>query len=240
MRVHGLTVGRNEAGRYLERALTNNVAALDTLTFFDDQSDDDTFDIAKGIATHTIRRTDDTPAFLEHEGRFRQDAYYQMCLHVDPAPGDWIISIDCDEFLCTTNGDDPRPVMLDAITRAGKVNAVQVPIPECFGYDTDGTPMVRTDGWWGKVIGTRLFRWLPGGEFADKPMGSGSEPTYATKPPFGSAGNLRIMHLGYADPTDVQKKYARYNAMAHGHNDKHIQSIIQRPTLERWSGTWRV
>lgn len=242
MRVHALTVGRNEQDRYLHDALRINKDATDTFSFYDDQSDDDTLDIAMSIVGSCYRRDDGTPSFLEHEGRFRQDAYNWLERHVTPEPGDWIISVDCDEIICTTDGSRPWDAIRAAINTAPPTaTAIMVPIPECFGVDMDtGKPLLRTDGWWGKIRGTRLFKWQPGGEFADKPMGSGSEPSYAIKGPFGDAGPLRIMHLGYARSEDVQAKYRRYNAMAHGHSDKHIQSIIATPTLQVWEGDWYV
>lgn len=237
MRVHGLTVGRNEQDRYIYTALQTNKDAVDTFSFYDDQSTDETASIASSILGSAYIRDEGRPSFLKHEGQFRQDAYDWLERRVKPEPGDWILSIDCDEIICTTDGTRSWDAIRAAIRNAGGANAILVPIPECFGIDPDdGWPLVRTDGWWGKVRGTRLFRWQPNGKFSDKAMGSGSEPTYATRPPFGDPGPLRIMHLGYARQEDVRAKYERYNAMDHGHNDRHIQSIIQTPTLQRWEG----
>lgn len=237
MRLLALTVGRNEADRYLPQMLERTSTVVDAHFFLDDQSTDNTVD----VATHwceTMVRPDGIPSFLEHEGQFRQFAYDRFVDRLNPEDGDWVLAIDCDEILVSDIGDhgaDIRAGLNRAIALAGRMNAIVMPVPECFGFDDDGTPLCRTDGFWGGIKGTRLYRWQPGGKFADKRMGSGSEPTYATQPPRSSNnGGVSIMHLGYADPADVQAKYARYNDTEHGHNDKHIQSIIAKPTLDRW------
>jgi hypothetical protein len=237
MRLLALTVGRNEADRYLAQMLEHTASVVDAHFFMDDQSTDTTLD----FATHwceTMVRPDGIPSFLEHEGRFRQFAYEQFEQRLNPEHGDWVLAIDCDEILVSDIGDhgaDIRAGLNRAIALARNMNAIVMPVPECFGFDDDGTPLCRTDGFWGGIRGTRLFRWQPDGTFRDKPMGSGSEPTYATRPPRSEDScGVSIMHFGYAIPADVKAKYARYNATQHGHNDKHIQSIPARPTLRRW------
>lgn len=237
MRLHALTVGRNEVDRYFPVMLARTAPIVDDWFFMDDQSTDDTPHLAAGWC-ETMTRPDGVPSFLEHEGQFRQFAYDRFEERMNPEPGDWVLAIDCDELLVSAAGDEPADIRagLDrAIRLAGDNNAIVMPVPECFGFDDDGTPLCRTDGFWGGIRGTRLYRWQPGGRFSDKPMGSGSEPSYAIQAPRSedNAG-VSIMHFGYADPADVQAKYQRYNATQHGHNDKHIQSIITPPVLRRW------
>lgn len=238
MRLHALTVGRNEADRYLRTMLAHTTQIVDTHFFMDDRSDDNTAELAAEFCTVVEQRHPEVESFLEHEGKFRQYAYECFVASIQPDLGDWVLAIDCDELLVSDLGDDPgtvRAKLDEAIIRAGSKNAIIMPVPECFGFDDDGTPLCRTDGFWGGIRGTRLYRWQPGGTFAMKRMGSGSEPTYATKPPHSTDNaGVHIMHFGYADPADVQAKYARYNATDHGHNDRHVQSIITRPSLKRW------
>ena len=72
-------------------------------------------------------------------------------------------------------------------------------------------------------------------------MGCGSEPTYVgsgrhTKAPDG----LFLMHYGYARKADQKAKHERYTSLAeHGHADKHVQSIVTRPSLRRWDGPYK-
>jgi hypothetical protein len=234
-RLLALTVGRNEADRYLSRMLEQTAAVVDAHFFLDDQSSDSTIDVASRWC-RTVVRPRGVPSFLEHEGQFRQFAYDRFVEFLNPSVGDWVLAIDCDEMLVSdVDPHEIRAGLDQAIALAGQMNAIVMPVLECFGFDNDGTPLCRTDGYWGGIKGTRLYRWQPGGVFANKRMGSGSEPTYAVRPPQSTNNNgVSIMHFGYADPADVQAKYARYNGTEHGHNDRHIQSIIAKPTLERW------
>lgn len=216
--------------------LTRTVGAgiFDGHFFYDDRSDDATLEVAIGHGCTVVQRPDDVPAFLEHEGRFRQAAWEAFERAMKPEPGDWVFSIDCDELLLE-NGAEPS--IREQCEAARGHSALLVTIPECFGFDADGWPLVRTDGYWGTIRGTRLFSYRRGGRFADKAMGSGSEPGYA------SAGHRRrlegvwLLHVGYARPEDRKAKHARYSVLS-GHADSHVESIVREPTLKRWDGPW--
>jgi hypothetical protein len=96
---------------------------------------------------------------------------------------------------------------------------------------------VRTDGLWDTIAGPRLFAWYPGGRFADKAMGSGSEPGYVGRGNYVRAEGLWLLHYGYARVDDQKAKYARYSGLAaHGHADAHVQSIVARSVLRDWEG----
>jgi hypothetical protein len=75
-----------------------------------------------------------------------------------------------------------------------------------------------------------------GGQFADRVMASGSEPTYVPRAPHVSLQNVWLLHYGYARPEDVAAKYERYTARPGGHSDTHIQSIVAEPQLVPWDG----
>lgn len=234
---------KNEAGRYLSSALENltSIIESDKILVFDDCSDDDTVELALGADVDVCIRGENDASFLEHEGRFRGAMWACFEYEMSPSPGDWVLAIDADECLVTTSpGHDIHDALLSAVRRAADrgCTSVRLPVPEVFGYDHDGTPMVRTDGFWGKIAGTRLFAYQPGGVFRNKAMASGSEPAYVqagriSEETFG----LALMHFGYAQVADQIAKHARYTALLdHGHSDKHVQSIIATKTLERWRG----
>lgn len=235
-RVLCLTVGRNEADRYLAQMLENAAPVADAHFFYDDQSTDGTVRIAGEWCT-TITRPSSVPPFIENEGAFRQAAWDAFNETLNPRTGDWVLSIDCDEFLIASH--DPHVAVRTAIDLAidnGNV-AVKIPVPEVFRVD-DQAVYVRTDGFWGTIIGTRLFEWRPAGTFRDKKMGSGSEPTYVANGTHLTQDVVKLMHFGYADPADQKTKHERYtNLTDHGHADKHVQSIITEPTLVRWDGS---
>lgn len=233
-RVLGLTVGRNEAGRYLTPMLEHCCRSFDEHLFYDDRSDDDTPAIAESYGC-TVRQRSSGPSFLEHEGQFRHGALRTLEQEFVPENGDWILSIDCDEMLVADT--DPSLALRLAIGRSYGCDGIIMPIPEVFGWDDDGTPLVRTDGFWSTIAGPRFYRWRPEGRFAGKAMGCGSEPTYVSR---GKLSRVQhgayLMHFGYARAEDRKAKYARYMNISHGHADQHVRSIIQRPILERWTG----
>lgn len=164
-----------------------------------------------------------------------------------PSPDDWVCAIDADEFLVADHGVRDTVELAMARADAAGSLAVMLPVPEVFDAehmdenDLYTRPLVRTDGFWGTIAGTRLFRYQPGGTFRNKEMGSGAEPSYVVN----SAGRaprqpgLSLLHLGYMDWRDRATKYKRYtDLLDHGHSNSHIQSIITPPTLEPWTGPW--
>lgn len=239
-KLFGLTVARNEASRYLASMLANAADVVDEHFFYDDQSTDDTLKIAYDAGCYVSSRVEG-PSFLEHEGKFRQgawDTFEQLML---PKVGDWVLSWDADEFLVHTGTNCCTRCAVDQaieIAEVQRAKSIVLPIPEVFGWDKDGTPLVRTDGYWGGIAGTRLFRYEQGGKFADKAMGSGSEPSYIQGAPMSpTTYGVYLMHMGYARVEDQVSKHQRYTSLlAHGHADSHVQSIVQEKTLKRWEG----
>jgi glycosyltransferase involved in cell wall biosynthesis len=236
MKLFSLTVVKNEADRYLDAMLQATCSVVDEMFVFDDQSSDDTVAIAMDYATYVCERIG--PSFLENEGRFRQSAWSNFEDCCAPVDGDWVLVIDADEILVA--GGNVRDEVDRAIKIAESIGAksVRLPVPEVFGLDVDGTPLVRTDGWWGTIAGTRLFRYQSGGVYRDKAMGSGGEPVYVPESRISEdSGTLSLMHFGYCDKADQVAKHERYTSLLdHGHADSHVASIVQPPTLQRWTG----
>ena len=115
----------------------------------------------------------------------------------------------------------------------------ETPFPEIFAI----APLsYRVDGLWNTIAGPRLFKYMPGAEWSGKPMGSGSEPTYVAKGKVldratNLFGDLYMLHFGYANTSEHAAKHRRYTELYdHGHNNKHIQSIITKPILLEWKG----
>lgn len=218
-----LTVGRNEEGRYLRDMLANTRAFVDTHFFYDDQSADQTPIIAEKMGCTVVRRPDDVPAFMEHEGRFRAAAWRAFEAAIDPRAGDWVLVVDTDEFFYA-----PRPIgTLVVDDPATDPTAVMVPFAEVFGWGADG-PLRRIDGLWGSVCGPRLFPYRPNNHFDDtKSMGSASNPSYVNVGRSTRVTDVGMVHFGYAREEDQAAKYARYASLAnHGHDPSHIHSIL--------------
>lgn len=240
MRIHGIMVTKNEADRYLEPCLEWASQFLDTIFIYDDRSTDSTRLIAEAYGAVLYQREEELPSFLEHEGQFRYNAWLKFQELVDPHILDWCFSFDADEFMVSKDHKDIRLSLETAIKSAELQNKVSVLLdfPEIFKIE-NGDLFYRTDGLWGTIKGTRLFKYKPGGTFTNKAMGCGSEPTYVS---YGTISvdnqGLNVLHLGYAKEEDQQIKYNRYSSlMDHGHNDKHIQSILTPSTLKKWEGS---
>ena len=107
--------------------------------------------------------------------------------------GDVVLAIDADEIVALTAHTDGRSALLWNINNAPKADGFRVKIYESFGVDDDGTPLVRTDGWWGDISGVRLAKWREGSFKGGG--GSGSVPHC---PAIEPAVAFSIVHLGYS------------------------------------------
>jgi Glycosyl transferase family 2 len=236
-KIYGILVMRNEASRYLEKCLQWMSPLFDGLFVYDDKSSDDSVEIARSFTDHVVVRKD-SPSFLEHEGMFRMESWRSFLSEMSPEFGDWVLSFDADEFLVSINETTEASLRYSVEgAKKKKCFSVMVDIPEIFKVE-GSKHWRRTDGFWGQIRGTRLFEIKDRAEWTMKPMGCGSEPTYVShSKPFPNIYDLNLMHYGYAQPKDVKAKYDRYSKLlVHGHNDSHIASIIESPTLEVWRG----
>lgn len=231
MRIITTMVVKNEADRYLGACLVWAKTFSDEIAVYDDQSTDDTVDVCINLGALTAVRPNDVPSFLEHEGRFREEAWRWMESATEPQVGDWILSLDADELLVDQRGE-LRGIQ-DDIQAAASFNAdvIAYNIPEIFA-GAGGTLYRRVDGYWGSITGARLAAWRPGAKFADRQMASGSLPVGG--PQFLSS-DANILHLGYLDAQDRRAKHDRYIALP-GHSSEHVESILAPGMLEAWDG----
>lgn len=238
---------KNETGRFLDACLTHAMGFVDGLAVYDDRSDDDSAAVAKSHGAQVQVRPESVPSFLEHEGQFRQGAWEHFENTLHPESGDVCLALDADEFLVADVSNIADTICgVAAQAAAVGVPAITLRVPEVFDAKLDEQsglfvkPSVRIDGFWGGIVGTRLFMYQPNGVFQNKPMGCGAEPTYVTARNWVYPGTgLHLMHLGYALPEDRVIKYVRYTSLAnHGHAGSHVESIVQSPVLSEWAGPW--
>ena len=219
-------VVRNEADRYLDACLTHAKTISDEIFVWDDCSTDDTVDVARSHGAFVGNRHWNRPSFIENESEFRADGWIVMKTVLSLKEGDWVLTIDADEFLV---GD-----VHEAIESAVEVGyqTLRVSIPEMFLLD----PLSRrTDGFWGKIDGFRLTQYVPGDQRFRSGMGCGTLPAYANRG-FHSP-KIQLLHVGYASVEDRREKYERYSQISdNGHNARHIQSIMAPPSLVLWDG----
>lgn len=224
--IYGLMVVRNEASRYLQAALAHAASYLDRIIIFDDQSDDETREIASEFGDVVIR-PDHISSFVENESEFRQHAWSIFEDNCSPTLDDWILAIDADEFLIA---DNPRESLFHYSQTASL--GVSLRIPELWSIDP---PLVRVDGYWDRNSSPRYFRYMPGGTFAGRRMGSAAFPTYVRHDLI--AEDVEILHVGYLNEDDRVVKYNRYTSISEGHSSTHIESIIKIPTYSSYDKT---
>lgn len=225
MRLFANMCVRNEAHRYLDCCLSLIKNHVDAIFVYDDQSTDETVEVAERYASVVVR-PDGVPSFIASEGSFRQAGWQSMIEVLHPSPGDWILCVDADELI-------PFPGQIrETIQRARTCRAVNVPIVEMFSVDPFAE---RIDGFWGDINGTRLAEYREGLQtFRFPGMGSGVFPQYAYTGGVLSHKNcpLRIYHFGYANEADRIEKYVRYTSKEqNGHASSHVQSIVRTPVL---------
>jgi hypothetical protein len=220
-RLIGHMVTFNELDRWLQLTIPALLEICDRVVVHDDDSTDGTIPYlhSQGVTVT------DTPAvrFDADESRFRAAAWQSMEFAACPREGDTILCLDADEILV----GDPRDLDLSAQPYA-------LPVDEVFSFDSDGTPLIRTDGYWGDIRATRITPWRPDGQFESRPDAGGSIPTAWARAAV-PVEQPRILHLGYARPEDRVRKYQRHS-QKDGHNPHHVASILGTPTLKRWDG----
>lgn len=246
MRIFGLMVTKNEEKRYLDSAVWNSIFYLDGLFVFDDHSTDNTRKIAGDRGAAVVECPEGVPAFLEHEGAFRQASLESLEQTFHLQDGDWILGLDADEFMVANHVVGVRGCLEASIEVAENIGAWSILLPrfEVWKITSEGDLRIRVDGQWGGMICSRLFKWKSGGQIQQKAMGCGNEPTYINSLPRVNAMDFAMLHFGYVDKFDAQEKYDRYTRLLdHGHDNAHIQSILKEPTLQSWTGfypeVWR-
>ncbi len=234
MRLIAHLVVRDEADRYLWDCLQWLTGFADTVTVFDDRSDDGTADIARRWGCHVDIRPPDAASFMENESAFREAGWHAMEAAAKPVNDDWIIALDADEFLVAIG--DERETVLNNIDRADieGLDGLVLPVAEIFGWDSLRLlPLQRTDAAWGTITACRMVRWRPDGTFKNRRQGGGSVPTYVHSR--GMTDSLHLAHVGYMDVEDRAAKHAHYSA-TRGHSQAHVQSILMPGRLQPWTG----
>lgn len=235
-RIFAVTVGRNEADRYLGQVLGWTRMFVDRHLYYDDGSVDISMDVA--VAHGCNAMGSEGNRFLDDESEVREDAWRWVDKLFGPRPGDWILALDADEFLVVGDGSGTEREVLERIIldaeREG-YTSISFPVREMFDWtEDDDKPMYRVDGFWGSISANRLAKWTGRLDFKPVELGGGSLPAGYDTP--WTTVALNILHFGYARQEDREMKARRYAARPGVHNPAHIDSILRPPTLKTWDG----
>lgn len=218
-------VGYNEADRFLPEVLDRLNQTVDLIVFTDDCSTDTTLDIARDYGAKVIQTPENL--FPKDESKLRTFAWKHLERYA--SPGDWILSIDCDEKFFPTK-------LLPQLLAQDKYDVLGVVF-----YHMWNRTHYRVDKAWRPNVSQRLYRFREGGTFRNRRLACGSEPTYVMRSiqqrKFYPNTGLRMQHLGYMRDEDKQAKFERYMKLDKGdfHALNHIKSIVDKqPRLIEW------
>ena len=183
MRISVTIITKNEEvaiGRCLESA-----AWADEVIVLDSGSTDRTVKIAREMGANVVVK-EDWPGFGPQKNRA-----------LELATGDWILSLDADEWLTLEASDEIRSAVADN----APFDAYRLPRSSSFCGR-----FMRHSGWWPDYV-VRLFR-SGTARFSDDIV---HERTLVD----GAVGTLRnpLMHETYVDLEDMQKKFNRYSSL---------------------------
>lgn len=213
-----MTLLRNERGRFLDDWLVEATRAADEMVLLDNGSDDGTYEALVEQLPHAQLKRDGRD-FAADEPALRE-RLWEMARKV-ARPGDWVLSLDADEFL--TEG---LHAVRDELGRAAGGIAVRL-------CDMWSPTHFRVDGMWSPAGMPILF------EFRDEPWGH--PPARGLHRPRlpAYAGRLRwrnvpaqMRHRGWERDELRRAKHAYYMARSEGTNLDHARTIMDAPTLE--------
>ncbi|MBI3021893.1 MAG: glycosyltransferase family 2 protein [Candidatus Omnitrophica bacterium] len=173
---------RNEAGRI--RDCIQSVRWADEVLVIDDESTDDTVQIAESLGGRVLRRK------MDIEGRHRNWAHAQ-------AKHEWILSLDADERV--------TPALAEEI-RALVENGAAHPLYAIPRRNYIGTRWIRYGGWYPsaqlKLFQKSVFRWE---ETTVHPRAIGSGSCGQTR--------YDLLHFSYRDEQDFLQKVDRQTTL---------------------------
>jgi glycosyltransferase involved in cell wall biosynthesis len=169
----------------IARAL-RSVAFADEIVVVDSGSSDRTVDIARELGA-MVTVTSDWPGFGAQKNRA-----------LDLATGDWVLSLDADEWLTTATADEVRRAI-----GAGAAGPAAFRFPRRSSFCGR---FMRHSGWWPDYV-VRLFR-RSGARFSD-------DSVHERLLVEGNVGTLRepIMHETFVNLEDMLVKMNRYSTL---------------------------
>lgn len=218
-----MVVGPGEADRYLDQVLDRAYQWADHIHVALDPRAGEAEERIVSEYAYTYGRVNLT--WEEHEGKFRQEAWWQMEESVEPSENDYIFLIDADEIVHDY-------VVIRKAVREFPGQRLGFVFHEMWGPN-----VFRIDGHWSPYPAWILIPYQRDGYFKDRALACGREPTYASTIPVSGKPVGSILHYGYAREEDRRAKHDRYMRLDGGkyHNPNHLQSILQeKVSLQQW------
>jgi glycosyltransferase involved in cell wall biosynthesis len=210
---------RNEADRYLTIWLGHLLTFCDEVRLLDDDSDDDTCEIAESFGPEVKIRQNPGPAFFEHEA----DARNQLLAWTIEGRPDYVLSIDADEFVGDTEQlrfhlSQESAVFSLWMREVWKIEGEQVGL--------------RVDGQWGDRRCPLLWRApdrLQGSRWRipRRKLACGREPQ-TVRGQRGFDTGVGVYHFGWTRVGERESRAERYFEHDGGrfHANVHLQSIL--------------
>lgn len=209
MRLYSAILTRNEAGldRYLRRVLTRCAEFSDAVLVLDDNSTDDTAEIARQHGALVRTRQGDVPAWGA-ESSARQELWAFACEHATE-PDDWVLVCDSDMLF----EGAPRELI-----QSEAVNAWSVIL-----YDAWSETAYREDGFWQGHLHPRPWLyapnrvppgWVP--EWNARGLHTGHAPeNFPYSIGIAPLDRWFYIHLAYSTPYLRRIKHQQYMSKAH-------------------------
>ncbi|SFS71375.1 glycosyltransferase family 2 protein [Paenibacillus sp. BC26] len=222
-------VVRNEAGRYLRRALLHHREFIDAAVIIDDCSDDDTVAICQEmLAGIPVKIVINERSEFSNEIELRKRQWEETAA-TNP---EWILNLDADEIF-EANMRDFVPTL---------VNQHAIDTFAFRLYDMWSETHYREDSYWQAHLFYRPFlvRYRPEAiyRWKETPQHCGRFPLTVLDFPF-AAHEARLMHFGWATPEDRQHKYDRYMRLdldaKYGWKAQYDSILDPAPLLKAWS-----
>ncbi|MEF3312922.1 glycosyltransferase [Paenibacillus sp. GYB004] len=221
---------RNEAGRYLRRALESHLDYIDEAVIIDDGSTDDTVDVCRevlsGIPLHLV--SNERSSF-HHEVTLRKQQWAETAGR-NP---DWILNMDADEWF-----EPGSKAAIEQIVAQRSYDAVYFRL-----YDMWSETHYREDAYWRAHLMYRPFlvRYK-----ADLPYAWKETPQHCGRFPLTISQfsywchPLRVKHMGWAREEDRRAKYDRYMRLdgegRYGWKEQYESILDPAPNTIAWEG----
>jgi glycosyltransferase involved in cell wall biosynthesis len=201
MKVHGLLRCKNES-RWLAEVLDALRPVCDQILLFDDNSTDDTREIAADHGATVIRTPFSDRGFIDEAGD--KDHLLAKLWESGAKLGDYCIMVDGDEVLI----QEDIPALEEAMRNGVACGSMHIL------YAWDRKDQVRVDRWYQEFRRPSLFRLiLPNLSFRRTPFGGNFHCSSAPAQLLNDVTpiNVRLLHYGYMHKADRLRKYEFYN-----------------------------